>query len=709
VGNKAGHKAGSKRRDIQGLRAVAVIAVILDHLFHWPSGGFVGVDIFFVISGFLITSILLREFDSSGRISFANFYARRVRRIVPAATVVLAVTAAFAAVVFAGSKANSIVIDAIASFFFVSNWRSAVTGTDYFQLGSAPSPLQHFWSLSVEEQFYFVWPIVMLLVLVLATRLTRRGRAVRPRLLVGALMSVVILASFLWALAESTANPTVAYFSTLTRTWELGIGALLAIGARLFVNIPPRVRTVMAYGGLAGIAASVFGISSATVFPAPGALLPVLSTALVLASGINTESRYNGLLTNRVSQYVGDISYSLYLWHLPVITFLAVFIPSTSRVYFLGALVLTVALAAITYRLVEQPLTHSPFLTRYPDPLSRSAAVTSWRTRFARQALRATAALAVTVLITVIGVSAYIQVKGAPATAVAREEVVELDPSLSPTEVEIAYDLADAINATEWPTLVPSIDEIASSTPLEDQAGCPDTVVSDPDSCSFGDSQKPSIVVFGDSTGITLLASVREAYGDEFFIRGLTLAGCPVIDISVVKTDDHASRCLQHREESLAAIHKMRPEMVFLSTNYEWSNSANLNSGAEGEAAVSEWAAAAQSTVEQIGGSAGDVVFVTPPPEGPAIADCATAVSKPIDCLGGIPAGWATAHAAEASVVNDRVHFVDTLRLFCGQSGRCPIFAGDTPLKRDGIHTAREWAIRIAPVLRERTEAFRSQ
>lgn len=686
-----------------------MVAVILDHLFSWPSGGFVGVDIFFVISGFLITGILLREYDTTGRISFAEFYARRIRRILPAATVVLAATTAVAMAVFTGSKAQSIAIDAVAAFFFASNWRSAVTGTDYFQLGSPPSPLQHFWSLSVEEQFYFVWPFVMLVTLILATKFTRGARTAVPRFVVGVLMGVVILASFLWALSESVNDPTVAYFSTFSRTWELGIGALLAIGARLFVSIPAWSRTLMAYVGLAGIAISLFAISSDTIFPAPGALLPVLSATLVLASGIGVEPRYNWVLTNPVSRYLGDISYSLYLWHLPVITFLAVFIPSTSRVYFVGAAVLTLALAAITYRLVEQPLTHSPFISRFPSRAARSTAFATWRTRFTRQILTSSAALVVICLVTVAGVSAYVDIKGAPAAAVSTEEVVELDPSLSEDEIRIAYDLADAINATEWPTLVPSAEEVATTGPVEDKMGCSTTDIGDPESCSFGDPSKPSIVVFGDSTAITLLATIRESYEDEYFIRGLTLAGCPSIDLSVViKTADKSVECLQHRDDAIALIKTMRPEMVFISTNYEWSNSANLTSAAEGEAAIQEWATAAKSTADRISRYTGDVIFVTPPPQGKAIADCATAVSKPADCRSTIPVSWRAAYTAEASIVQGKIHLLDTVDWFCGKSGRCPIFADGTPVRRDGIHTARAWALRIAPVFFERAEELRA-
>ena len=169
------------RGDIQGLRMVAVGAVVLDHLFHRPSGGFVGVDIFFVISGFLITGLLLREASRDGRISIVNFYRRRIRRIVPAATVVLVVTLVTSAILMSSSRAKSVALDALTSSLFVSNWRFAEAGTDYFQMGSATSPLQHFWSLSVEEQFYFVWPLLMILVLAVSARM----RFGQQRLLIG--------------------------------------------------------------------------------------------------------------------------------------------------------------------------------------------------------------------------------------------------------------------------------------------------------------------------------------------------------------------------------------------------------------------------------------------------------------------------------------------------------------------------------------------
>ncbi|HEY4616092.1 MAG TPA: acyltransferase, partial [Citricoccus sp.] len=156
------------RRDIQGLRAVAVLAVFLDHLAGWPRGGFVGVDIFFVISGFLITGLLLREYERTGTISFRTFYARRVKRILPASVLVLAVTTVLASLLFPLTRTLSTVGDALWALVFAGNWRFAVSGTDYFQEGTLPSPLQHYWSLGVEEQYYLLWPLLMVIVLATA-------------------------------------------------------------------------------------------------------------------------------------------------------------------------------------------------------------------------------------------------------------------------------------------------------------------------------------------------------------------------------------------------------------------------------------------------------------------------------------------------------------------------------------------------------------
>ncbi|WP_232496772.1 acyltransferase family protein [Agromyces humatus] len=352
------------RADIQGLRAFAVIVVILDHLFRWPSGGFVGVDVFFVISGYLITSHVLRELDRTGKLSLSGFYRRRIRRIAPAATLVIVVTVAFCALLLPRGRALSVAVDGLWAFLFGANWRSMLVGTDYFQLGQLPSPLQHYWSLSVEEQFYFVWPLLTMLVFMAAMR--RWGTPRASRIATITVFSTLIALSFAWAMIETGANPTAAYFSTFTRAWELGVGALLAAVSLGAWRIPFAARVALAWLGVAGLVVSVFWIDAASVFPAPTVALPVLATVAVIAAGIGEHSpRYSRLLwplTNRVSTYVGAISYSLYLWHFPVIVLLASFVPLESRRYHVLAIAITAVASVLSYHLVEEPVRRSRWL-----------------------------------------------------------------------------------------------------------------------------------------------------------------------------------------------------------------------------------------------------------------------------------------------------------------------------------------------------------
>jgi peptidoglycan/LPS O-acetylase OafA/YrhL len=344
----------ARRRDVQGLRAVAVLAVIGDHVLQWPRAGFVGVDVFFVISGYLITGLLLREHDRSGRISFLGFYRRRFKRIVPAAVLVIAATIAAAAALTPGARLRSTTIDAAWALLFAGNWRFARQGTDYFQEGQVPSPLRHYWSLGVEEQFYLVWPWLMLALLAFAIGRLGWTRN-RGHRLAGLVIAFGSLVSFAYAVKVSRDSPNWAYFTSFARIWELGAGAVVAVFAGRFVLRPGLARW-LAWLGLAGVLVSLFVVDPGPSFPAPWGALPVLSAALLLATGGALPDRDLWPLTNRVSQYLGDTSYSLYLWHFPVAILLLALMDGETVRYQLVALVVIAAAAFLSFHLVEDPL-----------------------------------------------------------------------------------------------------------------------------------------------------------------------------------------------------------------------------------------------------------------------------------------------------------------------------------------------------------------
>ncbi|MGH2857448.1 MAG: acyltransferase family protein [Solirubrobacteraceae bacterium] len=356
------------RADIQGLRAVAVLAVIADHLAGWPKGSFVGVDVFFVISGYLITGILVREFETRRTISFLGFYARRIRRILPAGLFVIGATLCATRVLAGIDRYHFAARDAIAAVLFVANWRFAHTGVNYFDRALPPSPLEHYWSLSVEEQFYFVWPWLMLGLLLIGLRL-RVWRHEHARPVAGLAIAVLSGVSLWSSFAQTTVNPTVAYFSTFARAWELGLGALVAVLAKPLGRRAPGPRLCVTLLGLVGVLVSLFVVRASPGFPAPWALLPTLSAAAVLGAGAGLKSRSLLPLTNPVSQYLGKISYSLYLWHFPVVVLLVAVVPQYSAAYWLVGLALIFGLSAASFHLLEDPARRGTWFRRRPGRL----------------------------------------------------------------------------------------------------------------------------------------------------------------------------------------------------------------------------------------------------------------------------------------------------------------------------------------------------
>lgn len=335
------HSPISYRQDIDGLRAVAVISVVLFHAFpSLLSGGFIGVDIFFVISGFLITSILIRELNNR-TFSIANFYSRRIARIFPALLIIIATCLFFGWLAMLSDEYKLLAKHSIAGAGFVSNlvfWSE----TSYFDAASETKPLLHLWSLGVEEQFYLAWPILLFFLWRIRANLT-------------VTIGLIIVISFGLNLYQASNNPAADFYSPQTRFWELLTGALLSI---LVLRSRPsqKLANVMSVTGAALIAYGLARITSGDRFPGTLALLPVCGAALLIASG--PSGIFNRtILANRLMVGIGLISYPLYLWHWPLLVFPRIIDSATPPAAARGAaMLIAVILAWATYRFVESPI-----------------------------------------------------------------------------------------------------------------------------------------------------------------------------------------------------------------------------------------------------------------------------------------------------------------------------------------------------------------
>src|SRR5215217_6727615 len=371
------------RADVEGLRAVGVVAVVAYHAELGPvRGGFVGVDVFYVLSGFLITGLLWEELDGTGRLRFGAFYARRARRLLPAAVLVLLVTLVASSLWLSLLQVPVVARDAAAAALYVANYRFALQRTDYLA-DASPSPLQHYWSLGVEEQFYLLWPVLLLVVFVAGRRLRTPSSAGAVAVLALAGAGSLALSLRLTAVSEPW-----AFFSLPTRAWELAAGGLVALSASTLRRLPGVAAATLGWLGLEAIAWSITRFSAATPFPGAAALFPVGGTAAGFAAPRLGPGRVLGW---RPLQAAGKLSYSWYLWHWPLLILAPVVAGHALRLgQRLGLAAASGLLALATVKLVEDPVRFSPRLRARP---SRSLALGAGLTAVTTAVAMATATL----------------------------------------------------------------------------------------------------------------------------------------------------------------------------------------------------------------------------------------------------------------------------------------------------------------------------
>ncbi|HET8988129.1 MAG TPA: acyltransferase family protein [Humibacillus sp.] len=704
----------ARRADIQGLRAVAVLAVIGFHVLGWPRGGYLGVDAFFVVSGFVITGLLLRERDRTGRTSLRAFWARRARRILPLALVVIAAVVAVAPWAWAGAKAAAVRSDAIYATFFAANWHYAAGADDYFDLGSEPSPLLHYWSLGVEEQFYLLWPLLVVLALSLA------GATHRNRAALAVLAAAVGVPSLAWAVVQGASDPTTAYYSTLTRGWELALGAALATIPAYAVRWAPAARAAVSWTGLATLVATCLLLSPDTGVPYPAALGATIGTALVLVAGIGAPVRGSLLLTNPASGYLGDISFGLYLWHFPLVVLVPVVLSVTGWTTAAVVLAATLLLAVISHHLLERPVLDAPRVqpramlasglalvmlvvgvgaasSLRPDLFMGTSAVASTAEADGAVPPPSGEVVAPVPTPTVTAPTPSTTRTATPSATTTAPPAGWTPVPLGATGTRVQKGLRQALASTSWPAdLNPSPDEWQTTADQRKaMSACTATDAEDPDSCTFGNRKGPEMIVYGDSIGFPLLATVEKAYGSTFKIRGMTKIACAVngVDADYGK-DEWATPCVNHRQMVLDYVRRVKPKVLIMTETYSWA--VRLNSGAKGSASAKEWLAADQKFVDSVRRSVGTVVIVAPSMPGVAFLDCYRPGGSPRRCVTGIPTWWARTRDVEKKV--EGATFIDTTHWYC-VDGRCPIFTGTTGtvVKGDYLHTSVQYARQLAP------------
>lgn len=490
----AAQAASEFRPDIQALRAVAVIAVVLYHL--WPErlpGGFVGVDVFFVISGFLITQHLYKELSRTGRISLTQFWARRIRRLLPAALLVLAVSLAMVVLLMPRLTWENNLQEIGASAAYVENWLLGYHAVDYLAADNSATVAQHYWSLSVEEQFYLVWPLLLLAAVAVGRLVGRPHRRAAVLVALGLVAALSLGAS----LSLTAASPPLAFFATHTRAWEFAVGGIIAIcPALLAPRLVDALRPYLSWLGLGLIAYSCLFLPGAEPFPGWIAIVPVAGAALVLAGGTSSAAwsprRFAGLAP---VQWIGDCSYSIYLWHWPPIV-AAPWILHADLTWMskLGILGLTLVLAYLTKRFVEDPIRTSK----------------RWRAR--RWPSYAFAGAAMAVLLAVTSVS-YLQLqqRNEDLSGAALERIAAGAPCFGAAAIVDASCAEPFARPADLDTAFAAADIFDVATRCQQDRGVTTLVL-----CPFGEVDEPTttIAVVGNSHALRLMPAL-DLYGSE--------------------------------------------------------------------------------------------------------------------------------------------------------------------------------------------------
>lgn len=669
----------SFRPDLEGLRGIAVALVVLFHAHLLGAvGGFIGVDAFYVLSGFLITGLLLRELAAKGRLDLVAFYGRRARRILPAATVAIVVILVAAAFIVAPLDLTAIAADATASGLFVGNVLFAFRATDYFA-SSTPSPFLHYWSLGVEEQFYLVWPLLLLL-------------AFRARRLSLVVLAVCVL-SFALSIVLTSVQAPWAFYGLPTRAWQLALGALLALHGPALSRLPSPPIAIGGWLGIAllGVAAAV--LDPTTGYPGFAALLPTTAVALVILGGARPggPGRLLGVAPLRL---LGRISFSLYLYHWPVLVLAPVVLGELSPDLRWALVGLSIAAAAVSWKLVEEPFRRARLLRPRRSFVFASSAIC--------------VVLVAAQLLGVLGASSVAASNNVRADA----NEIQMPDILTATQVSSVPNEATAApantTATSSPTpaptmapvpheLRPRLIDIRRDVDGLNERGC---------GLSLAGSQPP-LCTLGVTDGAITVALVGDSHAAQWFpaldviaqqrgwrILPFTKDSCIFLDMRIVSLhlEREYTECARWRDQVVIALQRARPDLVVVASS-RWVHPvdpADADPQRQSDAMVRLLKAlpGRVAIIADTPLSAVDVPACLSRPDRTA-ADCATA------------RGYAlTAHLARDGRAATALGatLIDPTQWLCGPDV-CPAVIDWTIVYRDDHHLTATMARRLAPLL----------
>jgi peptidoglycan/LPS O-acetylase OafA/YrhL len=689
------------RPDIEGLRAIAVLAVVLFHAgVPGLPGGFVGVDVFFVVSGFLITGLLWREVQQSGTVRLARFYGARARRLLPAGIVVLIATAAASAWLLPPLQARAVLGDAVASALYAGNYRLAVEGTDYLAADTAPSPFQHYWSLGVEEQFYLVWPALLILTAWVALR-SRRARAagggtpaVAP---LAGVLGLVAVASFAVSLQWTDTLPSWAFFSLPSRAWELAIGGLVALTAGWWRRLPSVPAAVAGWAGLVLIVAGCVRLGEATPYPGVAALLPVLGTALVVGGGCAAPRWGVGaVLALAPLRTVGRLSYSWYLWHWPVLLLVPHVVGQELGLGGrLSAAVLAAGLAMLTLQLIENPV-------RFAAPLRSSG-----RSLVLGGVATAAGVAAGLVLLTVVPVPVgqgaaaekpSIGVAGSTEPSAADPQEAAVQALTAQVQAAVA---ASADTQAVPANLSPPLADAPADKPAVFVNGCLRSWLgTGQGECASGDVAAPrTMVAVGDSHAAMWQPALEQIATEQHWrLETMAKVLCPLLDLPTQSPylGREYTECHQWRAEVLDRLRAERPALIVMDMVRRYTPDYGFTVYGQ------EWLDSLTRTVAELRATGAVVLVLGPVPD--PHGSVPTCLSEHLDSVSACSperaaavneAGVAAEAAATAAGGGQYAPVTD---LFC-TAARCPVVVGNQLVFRDDNHLTIDYAQFLAPVL----------